>query len=70
MNTAEWIGNCILASIMVGIIVWAITYCCCDYSRKMHCEHDFEKVLEIDGISVRRVAYICKKCGLVKKVGL
>lgn len=70
MNTADWIGICIAVSTIVGIVVWGITYCCCGYSRKLNCYHDFEKVYEIDKPGVHKVAYLCKKCGLVKKVNL
>ena len=70
MNTVQWIGICILVSSIVFLATWVLTYYCCYNSKKQRCNHHFEKVPEIDKPGVHKVAYICKKCGLVKKVKL
>lgn len=70
MNIAEVIFICIVVGTMVGFVTWGITYSYCSSSRKLHCHHNFEKVFEFDKPGAHKVAYLCKKCGLVKKVNL
>lgn len=68
MNTAEWIAICIMVAAITALVTWGITYAWCDNSRTKKCSHDFEKVIEVDRVGVHKVAYLCHKCGLVKKV--
>lgn len=61
---------CVVVAICSASIGWCITYVTMSQSKKHKCVHRFEKILYIDAPGVHKAAYLCKDCGLVKKVYL
>ena len=70
MNIDEVIFICIIVVVFVAFISWGLTASYYENKRQRTCHHDFEKVIEVDKPGVHKVAYLCKECGLVKKVEL
>jgi hypothetical protein len=70
MTTVEWIIICVAVAICSAFISWVITYAVMNTSKQRKCIHDFTEVLRLDVPGVHKVAYICEKCGKVKKVYL
>lgn len=70
METIDWIIICVVISIFSAFISWAITYVVMNISKQQNCLHSFTEVLRLDVPGVHKVAYICEKCGKVKKVYL
>jgi multisubunit Na+/H+ antiporter MnhC subunit len=56
----------IITGLIVGFAVWAITYGVCVSSRQFNCSHNFEQVVDTQ----KGAAFLCTKCGKVKKVKL
>lgn len=70
MTTIHWIIICIAVAICSAFIGWAITYAVMNTSKQRTCLHNFTEVFRLDLPGVHKVAYICEKCGKVKKVYL
>lgn len=70
MTTIDWIIICVAVAIFSAFIGWAITYVVMNTSKQRICVHNFTEVLRLDAVGVHKVAYICEKCGKVKKVYL
>lgn len=70
MTTMHWIIVCVTVAICSALISWATTYTAMDNSKQRKCLHNFTEVLRLDAPGVHKVAYICEKCGKVKKVYL
>ena len=70
MTTIDWIIICATVAIGGAFISWAITYSVMDNSKQRKCLHNFTEVIRLDVPGVHKVAYICEKCGKVKKVYL
>lgn len=56
----------IITGLIVGFVTWAITYGVCICSRQLSCSHNFEQVIDTQ----KGTAFLCTKCGKVKKVKL
>ncbi len=70
MTTIDWIIICVAVAIFSAFVSWAITYTVMNISKQQKCIHNFTEVLRVDAPGVHKVAYICEKCGKVKKVSL
>ena len=70
MNTAEWIGICIIVNAIACFTTWAITYVVMATKEQRKCDHEFKEVMRVDVPGFHKVAYVCGKCGKTKKVSL
>jgi len=68
MTTIEWIIICV--AICGALIGCVSTYAVMKAAEQRKCLHNFVEVLRVDAPGVHKVAYICEKCGKVKKVHL
>lgn len=70
MTTIEWIIICVAVAIFSAFVGWVITYAVMKAAEQRKCLHNFVEVLRVNAPGVHKVAYICEKCGKVKKVHL
>ena len=70
MTTLEWIVLCVVVALCSAMVGWIITYAVMGTSKQKNCLHNFTEVLRVEAPGVHKVAYICEKCGKVKKVNL
>ena len=70
MTTIDWIIICVAVALCGAMVGWAITYAAMIASKQHNCLHNFTEVLRVAAPGVHKVAYVCEKCGKVKKVNL
>ena len=68
MTTSDWIIIAIFSFIIGLFIGWVVTYSVMIFIKDKTCNHSLEHIGSHDRISGRTKAFLCTKCGKVKKV--